>query len=804
MVPSGTRQRIQTILVVGFVVLSVLHVPLSAADVFSTQPPADETFEVSDKVDAWERSFLPLRAGTDNAAETIPNADWRVSSSEGDETNLNKDPIAVYEAGTEVSLNFDLSDANGNSNNFANEDVEVLRVHIEETGEGSVPDTFSEALDFVTEENANENASYKEVTASTTLDADGDVSFSDTVPESGHYIYVVAVPESGDGFSVTNTNADGADGDLSIDGETTVVGMEQVAVRKGSGSVSAPDSVRRGNSATFDVDASSLQGEHIQQAIVLYDEDKYVTESFVINITDDVSSDFDIETDSELETTIDEVNGVANVEDSFGMFGMTVGDGQVARSAGIESLVDFVGEEAGPGSPDTVDMSTGTVVLNASMTAINSTNPDTEISVETFANWTTGNYSYAYVAVGENSQEMLAQSGELRVRSARDDDDDDDADDGDGGDGGGGGGGGGGGIGGGGGGGGGGGDGAANVVTPTIFRSGSQASATVGNVNSGTTISLRNIDVTSESGVTLNDLNVTAALDSSDVEAQVSLTENPGEAEELPEAANNIQYIDVQLTNLNGSNISPGTFRFQVSQSRLDELGVSSDEIVLYRFSDGQWETLNTTHVAGDRYKAETPGFSMFAVGTEYASLDVTDVQLSATEVSVGDTVDVSVTIENTGNTEGTESIAVTSNGDEQGSTSVTLAAGESTTETIQVTFDSAGEYDIGAGGVAGDTVVVSQEGTDAPDDGTDAPDDGTDAPDDGTDAPDDGTDAPDDGTDAPDDGTDGPDDGDEPGDETTTTAPGDGGGGNLPLIIVGIVVVLAIIAGVAYYFREQ
>ncbi|WP_459191557.1 hypothetical protein [Halosimplex sp. J119] len=408
---SRNRQRLGASILALLVVVSLFQVPLAAASGQQAPPPEDETFEVTDQVSAWERSFLPLRADTEDAVETIPNADWRARSPDGQETNLNRDPIGVYEPGSSVALTFDLSDANGNSETFGNQEVEILRVHLDEDRDQSVPNTFSDALDTITRENASENADFTEIDDSATLDANGDLSFEDTTSESGHYFYVVALKNSGDGFTVS----DGANGELTVDGNVTVVGMEHVAVRKSAGSVSHPKKVKRGKTVTFDVNATSIEGETVRQAIVLYDEEKFVRQSFVVDVEDNVGSDFDVNSDTALETTIDGVNGVASLEDSISVMGVSIGDGQVARTASVESVMDFVGEEAGSGSAETVDISSDDVVLDASMTAVSRANGDTTIEVQTFKNWSTGDYRWTYVAVGNGSQEMAMQTGNLEI-----------------------------------------------------------------------------------------------------------------------------------------------------------------------------------------------------------------------------------------------------------------------------------------------------------------------------------------------------------------------------------------------------
>ena len=65
-------------------------------------------------------------------------------------------------------------------------------------------------------------------------------------------------------------------------------------------------------------------------------------------------------------------------------------------------------------------------------------------------------------------------------------------------------------------------------------------------------------------------------------------------------------------------------FTFRVSQARLDERGLSTDDVVLYRYSDGQWTALDTTFVettadGSHRFRTTSPGLSAFTIGSSQA-----------------------------------------------------------------------------------------------------------------------------------------------------------------------------------------
>ncbi|WP_440766990.1 CARDB domain-containing protein [Natronorubrum sp. DTA7] len=104
---------------------------------------------------------------------------------------------------------------------------------------------------------------------------------------------------------------------------------------------------------------------------------------------------------------------------------------------------------------------------------------------------------------------------------------------------------------------------------------------------------------------------------------------------------------------------------------------------------------------------------------TEPPSFDVTDVE-TPEDVEPGDEFDLSVTIENTGGVEGTQSVTVSDNDSEIATEELTLEADSSETISLAVSEDATGEYEYA---VATDddetdvTVTVSEE---AGDDGAD------------------------------------------------------------------------------------
>jgi PGF-pre-PGF domain-containing protein len=722
------------LLFAALMIVSVFsYVPVAGATDHVNPPPESDVFEVSDSVSAWERAVFPLRADTSDAAYKIRNAEWRVVDADGNEENLNKDPLAVYDP--EEPITFTFNDSRADYAGLAGEDVEIVRARMEVASDAGVPASFSDALDQVTQANANENASFTHIEESASLDGEGELTFEDTPSRSGHYLYFVAVNETGeDGFTVTS-------GDIGVDGNVTIVGMDQVLVRKGSGSVDAPGNVTNGTDVEFDVDAGTdIQGTDIKQAVVLYDNDTFFSQSFVYNITADIDDEFDLAQDSTLESPIDDVNGVGRMEDPIRELGVDISDGTVSGPTGVGAIMDFIGEEASTDVP-AVDTSDGDVVLDGSATGINSTARDTNITVETFGNWSTGDYRYVYVAVGKNSREMVTQTGVINITAKEETDGGSDGGGDDGGtqppddgddtppdDGGGtappGGGGGGGTAPPGDGGGGGGGDGGTDpprqpaVIEPPLTRTGNTVIATVPSVaaNQSVALDIALSVATDRGGITVERLEVSPPTAVTNLTARVTTGgEPPSDTPSLDRAAA-LGYVTVDLENVTDADSTPGTFEFTVSQALLDEEGVDPEDIVMYRFTDGGYVPVETTHQGGNRFQARTPGFSTFAVGAPEPApqpeLRLASSALARATVAAGETVDLSVTVENTGDAAGTAVLEVTANGEVVATQEVSVPAGGSETTTVSVSIDEPGEYEVGVSGTTVGSLTVEQEAT--------------------------------------------------------------------------------------------
>ncbi|MCU4744321.1 right-handed parallel beta-helix repeat-containing protein [Natronoglomus mannanivorans] len=98
---------------------------------------------------------------------------------------------------------------------------------------------------------------------------------------------------------------------------------------------------------------------------------------------------------------------------------------------------------------------------------------------------------------------------------------------------------------------------------------------------------------------------------------------------------------------------------------------------------------------------------------TPEAEMSVTGVSLSETEVTVGESLAVEATLENTGNASGTEDVTLTISGDVVESQPVSLEAGESTVVEFTHVFDATGDFSVRVEGESGGVVAVVDSHTD-------------------------------------------------------------------------------------------
>ena len=392
-------------------VLSMLAPPVVAKT--NDDIPNDETF-TTNNVEVWEESIFTLRHDFEDAPTAIETGDFRAGLGSGGDASLNREYLGVRTAGDEVTLGFDSDRSQLSSADLSGNDVQVIAARV--TGSGESVTTFTEATDLISQENANSNATFEEVESDLSLSS-GETTFTHT-GDAGHYSYFVVDKETGE-FNIDSN------GDIEIaSGTPTIVGVEQITFQRGSpAAVSAPAIAEPGDDLSFEVNTTNqFAKDNVNHAVLVYDQSTFSDINkgkFTIEVSDrsEINEDFNLSEDAELFHEINEVNGVADVEDGIKVNGIDISDGRVSRAVSLGSVVDFVAEDIDGNAPDTkATNNEGNIILNASVTADAQQDRDHTVTVETANNWETGSYRYVYVgALEDNASAVTTSTGTISI-----------------------------------------------------------------------------------------------------------------------------------------------------------------------------------------------------------------------------------------------------------------------------------------------------------------------------------------------------------------------------------------------------
>jgi len=157
--------------------------------------------------------------------------------------------------------------------------------------------------------------------------------------------------------------------------------------------------------------------------------------------------------------------------------------------------------------------------------------------------------------------------------------------------------------------------------------------------------------------------------------------------------------------------VESARFRFRVEADELDRREVAPDSVTLHRYAGGEWEPLSTEHVRerdGVHYfEADSPGFSVFAIGAEPVDLTVTDAAVGAEAVPVGERVLVTATVANPGPVERTSTVTLTANGTAIADRRVDVPPNGSRAVSFARSFDSAGSVALAVGNASAGLLSV-------------------------------------------------------------------------------------------------
>jgi PGF-pre-PGF domain-containing protein/surface glycoprotein (TIGR04207 family) len=376
-------------------------------------PDESQILNATKNVDIWERSILPLRAETDSAAYTLDNADWRVSEdSLGTEPLSKKDPIGVYSTGSDIAVTFDSLRASTDLG-YSDDQLDTKLIAARLEGDDSLNSltNIENVRDILTAENINTNAT-SQVVGSAQINDSGEAAFTFSPDEPGQYALVLLSNESG---SLAVDDA----GNLSANGQTTVLGVDQAMVQRGNTTVSPDGSgpYIAGENITFTANTSSViqtqSGENVTHSIAVYDEATFDNAKFTI----DVQKPFGLSNISDsltLEHSIAQVNGVWTVREDVTLSGLAFSQTRASGKTNLSEVVDFAANESGTG--DITTTTDGSTVWNSSMAVSTTDGPNGTVVIETEQSWPADDYRFVHLASNENGSEVASNAGTLTVK----------------------------------------------------------------------------------------------------------------------------------------------------------------------------------------------------------------------------------------------------------------------------------------------------------------------------------------------------------------------------------------------------
>ncbi|EMA02073.1 hypothetical protein C437_16686 [Haloarcula vallismortis ATCC 29715] len=376
-----------------------------------------QTTAVTENVDVWERSLLPLRtSSTGPTAIAAPQTYINIESAQTGDVPLNREEYTIHQAGESVDLTFESTTGAGTTG-VAGDEAQLLAVRLSEDptaagfSEGSARTDLASI--FTNDSNANSVELLDDAEGVGSIDDNGVLETSYTPDAGGAYGFILVTVDDGEGLSVSDNN-------VSADGNVTVVGVEQTLVQESPATVNAAaNDVAAGNNVSLDIE-TELEDDSVTHAVLLFDENELQQRTSTVRVTGDIDEDFS-EDQVTVENSFDGVNGVSSVDDDATLTGDSTAV-EAMPSAGLVGLFGFVLSEASPES-------TGDDVLHASATTVSGAS-DTTVDVETLDSWTNGTYTYVHIAVGEDSNEINSATGTITLSQSNETDGGDGNDDG--------------------------------------------------------------------------------------------------------------------------------------------------------------------------------------------------------------------------------------------------------------------------------------------------------------------------------------------------------------------------------------
>ncbi|RLM53907.1 PKD domain-containing protein [Halobellus sp. Atlit-31R] len=172
------------------------------------------------------------------------------------------------------------------------------------------------------------------------------------------------------------------------------------------------------------------------------------------------------------------------------------------------------------------------------------------------------------------------------------------------------------------------------------------------------------------------------------------------------------------------------THTFRVRKAHLDAMEIDAESVTLYRDEPGGFRALDTRPIGENgpfyRFAADSPGLSLFVVGTNSSAFETSDPTLQSFDPTTG-ALEATVVVRNVGNASGEMPIQLSLNGTSRSTETVSLDPGERRAVTLRTSVDALGSTVVAIAGETLGTVELeaTTDGTQSRTEGTQT---GTDA----------------------------------------------------------------------------
>jgi PGF-pre-PGF domain-containing protein len=209
-------------------------------------------------------------------------------------------------------------------------------------------------------------------------------------------------------------------------------------------------------------------------------------------------------------------------------------------------------------------------------------------------------------------------------------------------------------------------------------------------------------DPETEVPVRVDQLSFVAANDLGDVELRLDHAEqlpDAGPAWIEPSPGDPIGVFEVTQAPASGD-IASATFDYEVPADELEARGVNAEDLALYRHDGDAWERwsadLQDEGPDAAAYETQTTGFSVFALApSPSAFIEITDRRLLDDTVQEGVEAEVLVTLENSGQVDGSRTVELAVDGEVVDEAQIDVPAGEQRSVRLGWTPSEPGEAEL-------------------------------------------------------------------------------------------------------------